>query len=454
MDLRELGDRLAGDVVMPGDETWDTARQAWNLAVDQRPVAVVYPESADDIAATVLLAAERGLRIAFNAGGHNAGPIDWSRDTLLVKSERMRGIEIDVAGRRARVEAGVLSKPLAVAAGNHGLAYLAGTSPDVGVLGYALGGGLSWMIRKFGLACNSIVAADVVTADGRRVRTDRDTEPELFWALRGGGGNVAAVTALELNLFPVAQIYAGALFWPVERAVEILNAWREWIETVPDECESLGRMLQLPDAPFLPDHLRGRSFVLVEVAFIGTASDGAALVQPLRDFGPEFDTIAMMPTSELSVVNMDPDTPLPYTGDGILLTDLPPAAIDAMVEAFVGSPLLHVEARHLGGAAGIRSPDHGVLNSIDQSFVVFTFGLAPDPDAYAAVDHHAELVLRALGPWDSGRRYLNFAESRVDLRSIFPVESYDRFKRAKARYDPTGLFLANHAISEEVQLLQ
>ena len=117
MDLRELGDRLAGDVVMPGDETWDTARQAWNLAVDQRPVAVVYPESADDIAATVLLAAERGLRIAFNAGGHNAGPIDWSRDTLLVKSERMRGIEIDVAGRRARVEAGVLSKPLAVAAG-------------------------------------------------------------------------------------------------------------------------------------------------------------------------------------------------------------------------------------------------------------------------------------------------------------------------------------------------
>ncbi len=205
MDLRELGDRLAGDVVMPGDETWDTARQAWNLAVDQRPVAVVYPESADDIAATVLLAAERGLRIAFNAGGHNAGPIDWSRDTLLVKSERMRGIEIDVAGRRARVEAGVLSKPLAVAAGNHGLAYLAGTSPDVGVLGYALGGGLSWMIRKFGLACNSIVAADVVTADGRRVRTDRDTEPELFWALRGGGGNVAAVTALELNLFPVAR---------------------------------------------------------------------------------------------------------------------------------------------------------------------------------------------------------------------------------------------------------
>jgi FAD/FMN-containing dehydrogenase len=449
VELRELGDRFAGDVVLPGDETWDIARQAWNLAVDQRPVAIVYPESADDVAATVRLAAEHGWRIAFNAGGHNAGPIDWSRDTLLLKTERMRGIEIDVASRRARVEAGALSKPLAIAAGEHGLAYLAGTSPDVGVLGYALGGGMSWMIRKFGLACNSIVAADVVTADGRLLRTDRDTEPELFWALRGGSGNVAAVTALELELFPIAEIYAGALFWPIERAAEILNTWRAWIETVPVECESLGRMLQLPDAPFLPDHVRGRSFVLVEAAFIGTESDGAALIQPLRDLGPEMDSIAMMPTSELSVVNMDPDFPLPYAGDGILLSDLPPAAIDRMVEAFIGSPLLHVEARHLGGVAAIRSPDHGVLDSIDQPFVTFTFGFASDAEAVAAVEHHVERLLAALGPWDSGRRYLNFAESRVDPRSIFPERNYERFKRAKARYDPTGMFLANHSISPE-----
>ena len=335
MEYRDLGGRIAGDVVLSGDATWDSARQAWNLAVDQRPVAVVYPESADDVVATVRFAAECGVRIAFNAGGHNAGPIGWSRETLLLKSERMRGIEIDAAARRARVEAGVLAKPLATAAGEHGLAYLAGTSPDVGVLGYALGGGLSWMVRRFGLACNSMVAAEVVTADGRHVRTDRDIEPELFWALRGGGGNVAAVTAIELELFPVAEVFAGVLFWPIERAAEILSAWREWVESVPDACKSIGRMLQLPDAPFLPDHVRGRSFVLVEMAFIGTAADGAALVQRLRDLGPEMDTLAMMPTSELSVVNMDPDFPLPYSGDGILLSDLHPAAIDGLVEAFV-----------------------------------------------------------------------------------------------------------------------
>ena len=188
VDLRGLADDLAGDVIVPGDDSWDAARQAWNLAVDQRPVAVVLPESADDIVATVRFAAAKDLRIAFNAGGHNAGPIDWSVDTLLLKTERMTGIEIDERSRRrARVEAGVLGRPLAHAAGEHGLCYLSGTSPDAGVVGYTLGGGFSWMIRKFGLAANSVLAVELVTADGRHVRADKDTEPDLFWAVRGGG---------------------------------------------------------------------------------------------------------------------------------------------------------------------------------------------------------------------------------------------------------------------------
>ena len=267
--LHHLGERLSGDVVTPDAEGWEAARQAWNLAVDQRPVAVAYPETADDVATIVRFAAEHGIRIAFNAGGHNAGPLDWAADTILLKTERMRAVSVDVAARRARVEAGVLASALAAAAGEHGLAYLAGTSPDVGVAGYALGGGLSWMARRFGLCCNTITGADVVLADGRIVHADNETEPELLWGLRGGSGNLAAVTALELELVAVPEIYAGALFWPIERAAEVLRAWRRWIDDVPETCGSLGRMLQLPDVPFLPEHLRGRSFVLVEVAFLG-----------------------------------------------------------------------------------------------------------------------------------------------------------------------------------------
>lgn len=446
MDLADLAARLEGDVVVPGDDAWGQARQAWNLTVDQRPVAVVYPASTADVQAAVRFAAERRARIAFNAGGHNAGLLDWSAPTLLLKMERLDGIEIDVEARRAWLEAGVLSGRLAAAAGEHGLAYLAGTSPDVGVLGYALGGGLSWMVRRFGLACNSIVAAEVVTADGRQLRTDRDTESELFWALRGGGGRVAAVTAIEVELFPVSEVYAGAMLWPIERAVEVLGAWRRWTEAVPDTCESLGRMLQLPDAPFLPDHLRGRSFVLVEVVFIGSERDGAALVAPLRHLAPEADLVTMMPTSELGSINMDPEAPVPYTGDGILLADLTPAAIGRMVASFVGSPLLHVEVRHAGGAAATRSPEHGVLDAIEEPFVVFTFGLAPDADAFEAVERHARLLLDALGPWDSGRRYLNFTESRVDPGSIFAPEALARLRAVKARYDPGDLFSVNHPI--------
>jgi hypothetical protein len=444
--LGALGDQLAGDVVMPEDDGWDEARRAWNLAVDQRPVAVVLPETAADVVATVRLAGEQGLAIAFNAGGHNAGVIDWDDPTILLKTERMRDIGIDSATRRARVEAGVLAKPLAIAAGEHGLAFLSGTSADVGVVGYALGGGLSWLGRRHGLACNSIVAAEVVLADGRLVHADRDTEPELFWGLRGAGGNLGAVTTLEFELVPLTEVYAGALFWPIERAAEVLEAWRRWIDTVPDTCQSLGRMLQLPDAPFLPEHLRGRSFVLVEVAFLGSEADGIALLRPFRELEPEFDTFTMLPPSDLSLVNMDPEEPLPYDGDGTLLDAFTPEAIDRLVEVFVGSPLLHVEVRHLGGALAVGSPDHGVLDAIEQPFVAFTFGLALDADALTAVRDHAQRVLSALAPWDSGRRYLNFAETRVDPRTIYPAATFDRLLAAKVRYDPTDMFRANHPL--------
>ena len=445
-DLRRLADELAGDILHPDDAGWDEARQAWNLAVDQRPAAIVFPESADDVAATVAFAAANDLKIAFNGGGHNAGTIDWSTDTLLVKTVRMTGIEIDPVARRARVEAGVLGRPLAHAAGEHGLCYLAGTSPDTGVVGYTVGGGYSWMIRKYGLAANSILAVELVTADGRKVRADAVNEPDLFWAVRGGGGNFGAITALELELKPVAEIYAGCLFWPIERASEILQAWREWVDTVPDECESIGRMLQLPDVPFLPEHLRARSFVLVEVAFIGSEEDGAALVQPFRDLGPEFDTIATMPTSDLSLVNMDPDFPLPYAGDGTLLDAFTPEAIDLLVETFVGSPLLHAEVRHLGGALLSSSPAHGCLDTVEQPFLLFTFGFAADEAMKEAAEHHAELVLERLGPFDSGRRYMNFTETHVDASVFYSDESYTRLRKLRAQYDPGELFAANHLI--------
>ena len=214
-----LGFSLDGKVVLPDDQRFDGARRAWNLAVDQRPAAIIFPESATAVAAAIGYAAERGLRVAAQGTGHNAGPLGPLADTVLLRTDRMRGIRIDPQARTARAEAGVVWLDVVQAAAQHGLAALAGSSPDVGVTGYTLGGGLSFLGRKYGLAANNVLAAEMVTADGRWVRADAKHESDLFWALRGGGGSFGVVTALEFRLFPVTQGCAGALWYPIERAL-------------------------------------------------------------------------------------------------------------------------------------------------------------------------------------------------------------------------------------------
>ena len=228
LHARALRARLQGDLVLPDDESWDEARLAWNLAVDQRPAAVALPETAEDVVAIVDFAREHGLRVAPQGTGHNAGPLGWLDETILVKTERMRRVDVDPESRRARVEAGALWMDVTATASEHGLVGLAGSSPDVGVVGYSLGGGISWLARKHGLSANSVTAIELVTADGRLVRVDADHEPDVFWALRGGGGNFGIVTSLDIRLYPISEVYAGWLIFPIERAEEVLTAWREW----------------------------------------------------------------------------------------------------------------------------------------------------------------------------------------------------------------------------------
>ena len=308
--LRRLDGWIGGSVVTPEDSDWDSARQAWNLAVDQRPAAVAFPESAVDVADVVVFAREHGLRVAPQGTGHNAHPLeDRLGETILLKTERMREVQIDAANRRARVEAGAMWMDLTVPAGEHGLAALAGSSPDVGIVGYTLGGGLSWLSRRHGLAANSVTAVELVTADGERVRADRDHHPELFWAVRGGGGSFGVVTAIEMELFPITHLYAGAMFWPQERAHEVLETWRQWTQQeLPEEIISVGRVMNLPPLPDVPEPLRGRSFVVVEAMYIGDEGRGAELIAPLRDLGPEIDTFATIPAPALSHVHVSTRT--------------------------------------------------------------------------------------------------------------------------------------------------
>jgi FAD/FMN-containing dehydrogenase len=304
---------------------------------------------------------------------------------------------------------------------------------------------MGWHARRRGLAANSIVAVEVVTADGRLVRADRDDEPDLFWAVRGGGGNFGVVTALEIQLFETPDLYAGAMFWPVEQAGDVLNAWREWVENVPDTVTSLGRILHLPPLPDVPEPLRGKNFVVVEAVYTGTASEGAALVAPLRGLSPAMDTFAAVAPTALPHLHMDPHKPVPGVGDGMFLDDLTSEAVDALVSTGV-PPLLSLEVRHLGGALAEPSAAHGAVGSIDAGFAVYAVGMAMTPEMGAAVGKAVRATKAALAPWESERTYLNFAEERVDPARLYAAETYRRLRRVRAAYDPGEMFLSNHPV--------
>ena len=304
------------------------------------------------------------------------------------------------------------------------------------------------MVRRHGLAANSIRAAEVVTADGRRLRADAGSEPDLFWAMRGGGGSFGVVTELELELFPVPELYAGVLFWPQERAAEVLESWHGWTASVPEEMSSLGRLLNLPPLEQIPEPLRGRSFVVVEAAWLGDEASGSEQLAPLRELGPELDTFAMIAPPGLAALHMDPPEPVPGAGDGMLVGDFSAAAIGALVDAAgpgTDSPLLSIEVRHLGGAAGRAGPEHGALAAIDAPYALFAVGMAAAPEMKQAVSQRLDQVHTALAPWAAGR-LMNFTERPGNTGQMFDDDVYRRLREIKSRYDPHNIIQANHEI--------
>jgi hypothetical protein len=429
---------------------WEAARQAWNLASEQRPDLVAYPESTEEVVELVRMAAARGLGIAPQGTGHGAGPLSGLLEgTILLNTSRMRSLDIDPQRARMRVGAGVQWAEVQAAGAPYGLAGLAGSAPDVGVVGYSLGGGLGWLGRKFGLACNSVVAARMVLPDGCILEVDAVREPELFWALRGGGGGLGIVTELEFGLHAVPRLYAGDLFWPMERAAEILGTWCEWTAALPDTVTSVGRLLNLPPLPQLPDHLRGKAFVLVETACLTTKDDGIELMRPLRDLGPAMDTMMVMDATGLGALHMDPPQPSPALIDGNLLRELPQAGLDALLAAAgpgSGSRLLSVEIRHLGGALAIPAQMPSALPSLDAAFAEVAISMIPSPEMAAGVLAEADRLNEAIRPWTAERQYLNFAERASGLADLFPLETCDRLGVLKARLDPKNVIRATHPI--------
>jgi FAD/FMN-containing dehydrogenase len=439
-DFSPLDASLLGQALSPGDEGWDQARLAWNLAVDQHPAAVVFAEGPEDVAGAVRYAAANGLRVAAQGTGHAAAMHQTLDDTILVKTARMTGVEIDVDGRVARVQAGVLCGDVGAAAGEHGLAPLLGSSPDVGVVGFTVGGGLGWLGREYGFACNSVRGAEVVTAGGEVVRADAENNQELFWAIRGGGGSFGIVTALDLDLYPMDTVFAGDVMFDVEHAPHVLRTYRDWARNAPAEVTSSVRFLTPPPLPDVPEPVRGRPLVTITASYRGDTAEGEDLLRPLREAAPAVvDMYAEAPAAALCRIHGDPEQPVPGITGGATIRELDDTAIDTLVQiagAGSGSPLLQVDLRHLGGALGERAEGAGALGSLEGEFAVSAVGVPMGPVTPEAIHGSLKALAEAVEPWSTGVSYLNFTEKPSDASTAFSEEDYARLRAVKADLDP------------------
>ena len=406
VDTDPLRAAITGDVITPEDAGWNAARTPWHLLADQHPAAIVRPLDAADVAETVRYARARGLRVAAQSTGHGADAVGSLRDAVLLRTARMNDVIVDPREQTARVGAGACWSDVIAAAAPHGLTGLHGFSAGVGVAGYVLGGGLGWLARRYGLASEHVRSFEVVTADGERRCLDREREPDLYWALRGGGGAGVIVTSIELELVALREAYAGSLPWPMSRAAEIGHACREWTRTVPDTVTSSLRLMHFPPLPALPDGLRGQALVRFTLTFLGGFRDGEALIAPLRALAPELLHVGVLPAAALGEIAGDPVDPLPARSQSRLLPSLSPDTIDTLV-ALAGPAAPTLEVRHLGGA--LRRPESpGAAGALCAEALVFASGvpitygqdLALD-DTFAALD--------ALGPAADRDTLLTFA---------------------------------------------
>ena len=446
--------RLTGPSFMPDTSGYDSEVAVFNMAVQHHPAVVVGATNADDVAEAVRFASRHDLHIAVLNTGH--GPsLPALNNTLLITTSRMSKVDIDAGNRTARIGAGVRFGQLVEAAAAHGLAPLPGSSPGVGVVGYTLGGGASSTIgRKYGWASDHVRALDVVTADGRLRQVSAQSEADLFGALLGGKSNFGIVTAMELALFPVTQLYAGSLFYSGEDSGTVLKAYRRFTTSVPEELSTGIAFLNLPPLPHLPDFMQGRLAVSLRVSYVGDPDRGSRLIEPLRRVAPlRMDTVAEIPYAQFGVITNDPTDPAPAVEHFALLRELTEETVDAIVDVAgpgSGSRLNIVDIRHLQGAFSRPPVFPNAVGARDAAFAIFGLTVVPPGHDVEAYRDSGRELMDALGPWLHDRAHPSFLgpadATEAGTRRAYDPEVYRDLQAVKAKYDPRNVFRTNHNI--------
>ncbi|MEV6241159.1 FAD-binding oxidoreductase [Lentzea sp. NPDC051838] len=426
------------DYLVETDPGYDVERFGYNLSVEHRPEVVVPAASVDDVIAAVRHAALNGLGVAVQATGH--GPSRSADGQILITTSRLDGITIDPVARTARVEAGVRGGALVRAAAEHGLAPLNGSSPEVGVVSYHLGGGLGILGRSLGWAVDHVRAIEIVTADASLRRVTATEHPDLFWALRGGGkGNFGVVTALEIDLHPITRMYGGGMHFAADTASDALRVWAEWTRTVPESMSSSVLLLRLPD----------RYLLHVRFAYTGSVSEGERLVRPFRELGPITDTVVEMPYSAVGTIHAEPTTPVAFHARNTMLESLDPLAIKELLRhagPSADAPYL-VELRHTGGALGRPGLVPSALGRRDGQYVLYA-GAAASPAQLPELRGAFARLFTAMSPWSTGGVCVNFLSgpdiSAVELATGYLPGDFDRLAAVKHAVDPHDMFRTHH----------
>ncbi|MFF4982260.1 FAD-binding oxidoreductase [Streptomyces sp. NPDC001046] len=451
-DAGTLAAEVEGPVLLPGSSRYDDERAGFQAGFRHRPALVVGATRPEDVRAAVRFAAERRLPVAVQSTGHGIVTA-LNGEGVLITTRRMKTLTVDPDAGTVTAQAGVLWGEVVERSAPHGLAPVNGSALGIGVVGYLLGGGTGLLGRRTGYASDHVRALDVVTADGVLRHVTAESEPDLFWALRGGGGNFGAVTAVETALMPLTRLYGGSLHLAADRPLDLLLAYRAWTSTLPDELTSSLCLMACPPWPNVPEPLHGRYAAHIRIAFTGSAEEGERLVAPLRALGPRLlDTVREMPYTRVGDIYRDPHAPHAYFGGNVLLRALDPTALGTVVDvAGPGAAVpCSIEIRHLGGAFARPSPDRGAVGTRDAAYMlrVMTGGAAAPPAAARPVHRQ---VYDALEPWTVGRSLNSVYHdggplSPEHVRELFAAGDYERLRRVKTLYDPHNLFRSTHNI--------
>ncbi|WP_328873029.1 FAD-binding oxidoreductase [Streptomyces sp. NBC_00287] len=451
-DLFALSE-IQGPVLRPGAPGYADEVTGFNLAALHTPDVVIGATSPHDIVTALRWASATHTPVAVQATGHGANyPIDHG---LLINTTRMTDVTITPETRTAKISAGAKWRHVLDAAAPHGLAALTGSSTDAGVIGYTLGGGLPVLGRTYGYASDLVHSFQVVTPDGILHETDATQEPDLFWALKGGKGNVGIVTSLTCDLLPLPTILGGGIYCAGEDAEPLLTTWAEWTRHVPEEMCSAFTLLRLPPIPQIPEPLRGGFWARVAVAWTADPAEGEALLATIRDAAPVVvDTVEEMPYAAMDRIYMEPQDPLPARESCSLIRELPPEAVRAFLShagpQVTDFPLLMVGLRHMGGALSRPPRAEDAICARDANYLMEAVGVLAAPPAAEAIEQATTSLHHAMSPYGTGHTMVNIhgtPGNAEDRARAWTPEVLTRLRQAKKTYDPNNLLRYGHTVA-------